>query len=165
MEANKIEPGVPYIVKWTKPNGYDASPGSFDISNPVFADVTFDAEAPTPVTSLDGKVAFIGNYSPISLEADDKAVLFLGSSNNLLYPSTAMSVGSFRANFQLLDGVLAGVTSALPLGDIDGDGEVTVADVTAVANIAVGRDFSPVRLRFVDGNGELLYQGRGSGVR
>ena len=42
------------------------------------------------------------------MEANDKMKLYLGSSNTLYYPSQEMYVNSFRAYFQLADGITAG---------------------------------------------------------
>ena len=52
-------------------------------------------------------VTFQGNFSPISLKANDKSVLYLGADNKLYYPSVAMTVGSCRAIF-ILNGLTAG---------------------------------------------------------
>jgi len=132
------------------------APEPVNITNPVFEAVTIKAATPTAVTSHDGKVTLVGSYSPVSLEADDKGVLYLDSYNKLRYPSAAMTVGACRARF-LFDGILAGATTDLPLGDIDGDGTVSIADVTALVDIVLGKTYTPNRMRRVDGNGELKY--------
>ncbi|MBR5030660.1 MAG: M3 family metallopeptidase, partial [Muribaculaceae bacterium] len=58
-----IEAGKPYIVKW-------ATTGE-NITNPVFTGVTIDnsseAQANMTVISDDGKVKFVGKYSPFSI--------------------------------------------------------------------------------------------------
>ncbi|MBO6124780.1 MAG: hypothetical protein J6P55_02825 [Bacteroidaceae bacterium] len=102
--ADRIEPGVAYIVKW----------GSGDnITNPVFAGVTIENEAPADhsTTSLDGAVGFVGSYSPVIISGEDREMLYLGSNNKLYYPNAAMQLGSFRAFFQL-DGIIAGAPVA-----------------------------------------------------
>ena len=133
------------------------APESVNITNPVFEAVTINAAAPTAVTSQDGKVTMVGSYSPASLEANDKGVLMLDSYNTLRYPSADMSVGACRARF-LLDGILAGATTNLPLGDIDGDGSVSIADISALVDIVLGKTYSPNRVRKVDGNALLEYK-------
>lgn len=133
------------------------APEGVNITNPVFEAVTINAAAPTAVTSQDGKVTMVGSYSPASLEANDKGVLMLDSYNTLRYPSADMSVGACRARF-LLDGILAGATTNLPLGDIDGDGSVSIADISALVDIVLGKTYSPNRVRKVDGNALLEYK-------
>lgn len=59
------------------------------------------------VTSTDGKMSLLGNYSPVALTAGDNTVLYLGTHNKLYYPSKARTLNSFRANFQL-NGIVAG---------------------------------------------------------
>ena len=41
-----IEAGVPYIVKWNKPDGYNVNRSNFDISDPVFEGVTIRPPPP-----------------------------------------------------------------------------------------------------------------------
>ena len=133
------------------------APEGVNINNPVFEAVTINAAAPTAVTSQDGKVTMVGSYSPVSLEANDKGVLMLDSYNTLRYPSADMSVGACRARF-LFDGILAGATTNLPLGDIDGDGSVSIADISALVDIVLGKTYSSNRVRKVDGNALLEYK-------
>lgn len=133
------------------------APEGVNITDPVFEAVTINAAAPTAVTSQDGKVTMVGSYSPVSLEANDKDVLMLDNYNTLRYPSADMSVGACRARF-LLDGILAGATTNLPLGDIDGDGSVSIADISALVDIVLGKTYSSNRVRKVDGNALLEYK-------
>ncbi len=133
------------------------APEGVNITNPVFEAVTINAAAPTAVTSQDGKVTMVGSYSPVSLEANDKGVLMLDNYNTLRYPSADMSVGACRARF-LFDGILAGATTNLPLGDIDGDGSVSIADISALVDIVLGKTYSSNRVRKVDGNALLEYK-------
>ncbi len=95
-----IEAGVPYIVKWEKPAGYDDNPGNFDIQNPVFVVVTFKNADPESkkIVSNDEKVEFTGNYSPKTLEAGE-GIYYLGSGNKLYTPSSERTMNSFRACF------------------------------------------------------------------
>lgn len=97
-----IEAGVPYIVKWEKPAGYDDNPGNFDIQNPVFVVVTFKNADPESkkIVSNDEKVEFTGNYSPKTLEAGE-GIYYLGSGNKLYTPSSERTMNSFRACFHV----------------------------------------------------------------
>ena len=96
---SEIEAGKPYIVKWD-----DGS--TQNIVNPIFEGVTISSTAATETDGSDW-VDFIGTFSPITLEADDRNVLYLGADNTLYYPSADMTVGSCRAVFKL-NGITAG---------------------------------------------------------
>ncbi|MBQ9170405.1 MAG: hypothetical protein IJ148_06235 [Bacteroidaceae bacterium] len=94
-DASSIEAGMPYLVKLSSGN---------DIDSPLFTDVTISNALHTVVTS---SIDFAGAFSPVSLQADDRSVLYLGADNTLYYPSEAMTIGSCRAYFRL-NGITAG---------------------------------------------------------
>ncbi len=104
-KANAIAAGVPYIVKWTKADGYDeASTETRDLKNPVFSGVTIDATDATTVSDADDKlqeVQMVGCYSPMPVTADDKSILFLGNANTLYYSTIDNDIRSFRAYFSV----------------------------------------------------------------
>ena len=106
-----LSAGTPYLVKWDKPDNYTAYDGSnastcSDIVAPTFSGVT--------VSTIGGGhadthyVDFVGSFSPVSLTANDKTVLYLGASNKLYYPSQNRTMGSCRAVFRLHNGLTAG---------------------------------------------------------
>lgn len=102
----RIEAGTPYIIKWDKADDY-VDDDEHNIVNPVFTDVTIsyvvtisDAQSETPESAC---AEFVGSFSPVNLEANDRSVLYLGADNKLYYPSTGMTVGSCRAVFCLND--------------------------------------------------------------
>ena len=105
VDANMIEAGHAYIVMWTSGD---------NISNPVFNGVTVVNENPAvqKVVSQDGYVQFIGTYSPVDIYTAEKTNLYLGADNTLYYPwgnaMTSFNINSFRAYFQLLNGLTAG---------------------------------------------------------
>ena len=121
VDADHIEAGVPYIVKWgTK----DSHPDT-DIENPVFTGVTVATDTPADhaTTSTDGYVTFLGTYSPAALPVGDKSNLYLGVNKEgksaLYWPSATnyskfsgldgatsdnYYIGACRAYFQLSDG-------------------------------------------------------------
>ena len=105
VDANMIEAGHAYIVKWTSGD---------NISNPVFNGVTVVNENPDDqkVVSQDGYVQFIGTYSPVDIYTAEKTNLYLGADNTLYYPwgnaMASFNINSFRAYFQLLNGLTAG---------------------------------------------------------
>lgn len=69
------------------------------IVNPVFTGVTINASEPAAVTSEDGKLSFVGNYSPVALTPNDKSNLFLGAANTLYYPNAANNTdGNYYVN-------------------------------------------------------------------
>ena len=96
-DADAIVAGAPYLVKWAG--------GHSDYVNPVFYGVTIvDGE---PSVDTRDVVSFQGLYSPLSVKREDRTILFMGADNTLYYPSTSMTIGSFRAYFSLI-GITAG---------------------------------------------------------
>ena len=59
-------------------------------------------------TPSDGWVTFHGIFAPFAIEGENRSMLYLGAGNTLYYPSAAMTIGAFRAFFQLADGITAG---------------------------------------------------------
>lgn len=122
-----IEAGVPYIIKWQKPDGYDDNPASYDLSadDLIFPGVTIDNTARDKACDLgdDRTVTFRGTYRQITYTDDpaaadpdagiyaapDRTVLFLGLANTLYYPdgTAPTTIGAQRAYFQL-NGLTAG---------------------------------------------------------
>ena len=84
-----IEAGKPYIIKWD---------GGDNIVNPTFSGVTISSAT---ANVGDANIDFIGCTSPVSFIENDRSILFLGGDNKLYYPSTAMTIGAFRAYFKL----------------------------------------------------------------
>ena len=95
-EATAITAGVPYLVKW------DAA--GDDFTSPVFSGVTIDAKASTTVSDADTglqEVQMVGCYSPVSVVADDKSILFMGDNNTLYYSTENRNIRSCRAYFSV----------------------------------------------------------------
>ena len=95
-----LQAGVPYLVKW------DAASPNY-VESPIFTGVTFVDGVPSSVASQDCTVSFTGNYHPVNIPGEDRAILYMGDDNNLYYPKGKMDINSFRAYFQL-NGVTAG---------------------------------------------------------
>jgi hypothetical protein len=93
-----IDAGKPYLVKWSKPDGYDGHESDYDLSAPVFTGVTISNATSNVRTSY---TDFIGTYSPVTLEGGDNTKLYLGSGNTLYYPSADRTINACRAFFQL----------------------------------------------------------------
>ena len=90
--------GVPYIIKWTKD---EVNP---TIDDPVFTGVTIDATDRSFTSGTgDTQVRFIGNYDQKTVDTEDRSILFLGTGNNLYYPSgqSATTIGACRAYFKI----------------------------------------------------------------
>ena len=111
VDANAIEPGHAYIVKWDTPN-------DIHVVNPVFKNVTIQNENPASqsVVSHDGYVTFVGIYNPVNIYTTEKTNLYMGSNNHLYYPwgegMTEFKVNSFRAYFQLNNGLACGESTS-----------------------------------------------------
>ena len=110
-----LSAGTSYLVKWDKPDSYIAYDGSnastcSDIVAPTFSGVT--------VSTIGGGhadthyVDFVGSFSPVSLTANDKTVLYLGAGNKLYYPTKNRTMGSCRAVFRLHNGLTVGNPTA-----------------------------------------------------
>ena len=130
VDADEIEAGVAYIVKWGKPEGYIAYDGTnadacSDLVNPTFSGVTVENENPADkaTVSQDDYVQFVGTYDPVPLVAGDRSILYLGSGNQLYWPDADMPINAFRAYFQLKNGLTAGDVANARL--LFGDGDET----------------------------------------
>ena len=140
-DATAIEGGRPYLVKWTKPEGYDGHESDYDITAPVFSGVTINGIMGGAAGSM--YVDMMGTVSPVTLTGGDRSVLYLGAGNKLYYPSAALTIGSCRAYFALHNGITAGdlpnearafvlrfVENPSTQGDNFGDGETTGISLT-----------------------------------
>ena len=112
-EAKSISAGTPYIVKWKEVENYNPLDPAYDYQDPVFANVIIDKTL-SSVSSYDGKLTFQPTYAPIVWRSQDRSILFLGGNSTLYYPNADMTIGAFRAYFQL-NGITAGT---LATGDI-----------------------------------------------
>ena len=90
-----IEAGKPYIVKWESGD---------NITNPAFTDVTISNETYNIETDA---VTFMGCFSPVSIDQEDRSKLYLASNSALHFPNGAMTIGACRAYFQLEGGLSA----------------------------------------------------------
>ena len=76
--------------------------GIYEITNPVFEDVTINADASTTLTPTgDGKVSFKGIYDPEELPGNDTSNLYLGAENQLYWPTADRTINAFRAYFNV----------------------------------------------------------------
>ena len=141
--VNTIKAGWPYIVKW------EGSYVGENFNNPVFYDATLS-------TSDNGDrntdcVTFKGITSPMEIQGENKGILYLGSDSKLCYPSDNMTLGSCRAYFQLEDGLIN-----LDLGDVNGDGQISVTDVMMLVDHILGNDKDNFIEENADVNGDKI---------
>lgn len=128
-DLNAIEEGKPYIVKWTA--------GS-EISNPSFANTAIknvDNDVETEV------VDFVGVFSPVTLEAGDTTVCYLGEDGELHYPDDEMTINSGRGYFDLKGIELSKVTSIVLQFDEAEAIEITNASANTLKIILNGQVF------------------------
>ena len=101
-DSESIWAGVPYLVRWE----WEHIAVLANFVNPVFENVEIIDGEPLPDTS--DCIDFLGCYSPVSLAAQDRTVLYLGGDSKLYYPTDDMTVNAFLGYFQLKNGLTAG---------------------------------------------------------
>ena len=128
-----------------------------NIVNPVFAGVTLSSNTPASIGSDDGKVSFVGIYSPVALTVGDKSNLYLGASNTLYWPNASNNadgnyyVNACRAYFHIDDASAATLKrTVLNFGD-----EGTATGVASPKSSPEGKDFKSPLLQ--EGTGEAWY--------
>jgi hypothetical protein len=123
-DATSIVAGRPYIVKW------DEDTENTELKEPIFWDVTVsNAEN---VVSFPGG-AFKGTYSPVTLAADDRSVLYVGTGTTLRWPTEDRTIGACRAYFELNEAGLAAREFVL---NFDGEKTTTNISPAEIAEIA-----------------------------
>ena len=124
-DAASIVAGKPYIVKWASGD---------NIVNPVFHGVTITSTTPSDVVSNDGKVTFVGQYSPFKVgntsSGDDgnlNEIILLSTGNKLGYATSARTLKSFRCHFYV--SASAAVRNfELDFGDFDSGGTTSLSE-------------------------------------
>ncbi len=118
VSATSIEAGKPYIIKWT---------GGSTLESPTFTGVTI-ANATANVNT--DNVDFIGIYSPLNITAADNTKLYLSNDNTLYYPNAAMTIGAFRAYFQLKGITAADLPQSAIILNFDAEGTTDLNSLT-----------------------------------
>ena len=90
-DAEKIEAGKPYLVRWG--SGEEGNIVDYEFE-PAVIDNTL-----RPIETA--YVDFVGSFSPVSLAGGDKTVLYIAAGNKLYYPQADKTIGSCRALFRL----------------------------------------------------------------
>ena len=99
-DANSIEAGKPYIVRWGTPE----SPVGGTIENPVFSGVTITSTTPTAVNFTGG--SFVGQYSPFKIgdvnngdDGNKNEIILMSSGNRIGYSQNPRTLKCFRCHF------------------------------------------------------------------
>lgn len=137
-QAEKIDNKNPYFVKWES--------GS-DVTDPVFqgVKVVYNGMGMSHET-VDADIAYV-YHKPQPIEAS-KAILYLGDDNKLYFPKEAMTINPFHAYFKLQNGIKACSSN----GNVNGDEDVTVADITSLVNIVKNPASQPEKAVVADVN-------------
>ena len=155
-QGSTIEAGTPFIVKWSKADGYDANPAVYNVTNPVFVGVTVCSNtANSTATTDDGKVSFIGNFNPVTLPGDDKSNLYLGNENQLCWLSADKTLNALRAYLHV-DGTVLAVQSNLAfelMGDVNDSGLIDIGDAVCIVNHLVNKTNTVFKDQLADLNG------------
>lgn len=127
-----IEAGKPYLIKWNKAADYEGHEANYDIVEPTLMGVTIASTTPTEVTSTDGKVTFVGQYSPFAIDSNNKdRVLMLGSGNKIGYSKNDRTLKCFRAHFMIND-----VTAVREFNmNFDNDNVTGIVEVNGVKEV------------------------------
>ena len=141
-EVTAMEPGKPYLVKWANDTEQPA------IVNPVFNGVTISNTSTSENAVVAGIVTFKGQYAPLNVgKYDEDIIFYLGSGNTFYFPNDSMTIGSCRAYLQINTN----------LGDVNGDGTISVSDVTLLVShiLGVSNDNFIIENADVNGDGNI----------
>ena len=126
-DASSIEACKPYIVKW---------PSGTNVVNPYFTGVSgapsiSDASLQV-ITSNDGNVKFVGQFSPFAITAENiDEILYIASSNKIGYSKNARELKYCGAHFWVQPNKSGSGARTI---DVDfGDGE-TISGVTGLTS-------------------------------
>ena len=142
-DAKTIEAGKPYIVKWTKADNY-VDDNEHNLYQPIFKNVVISNVQKVVETKA---VDFKGLYNPLVIaKSGDKAILYIGADNTLCYPEISFNINAFHAYFKLADKYINE-----NLGDVNGDGAITVTDVMLLVNHILAH----VNENFIEENADI----------
>ena len=164
---NTLMAGVPYLIRWNRPDGYEGNESMYDIENPLFMGVTIKNEC-FDLWSDYGVFGFVGNYNCMRDVVNSWGVYFdillLGDDNHLHYATPEESLGACRAFFiidrnqigdsnfrltnyifdlgngEMLSGTFPSIVQPVQPGDANGDGSISVTDIAVVVNCILQLD-------------------------
>lgn len=96
--AQRIEAGVPYVVRWPKPADYDKNADNYDIQTIVFDDVTIDNTVAKSVETDNG--TFSGAYDNVVFTSEDMAQVVFTEDGYGTPAYMDYSLGALAANFK-----------------------------------------------------------------
>ena len=136
--AESIEAGQPYIIKWTKADNYDeADPDKRDIKNPAFTGVTITSSNPIPADFTDG--TFVGQYDPFAITNENISdIIMLSTDNRLGYSQKARTLRSFRCHFE----VPGDIDARDFVLDFDSDGQDIVSAIESIESSSLSSQSS-----------------------
>ena len=165
-EANTLMAGLPYLIRWNRPDDYEGNESMYDIVDPLFIGVKIKNEH-LACWSYDGLVNFEGNYNcmgdVVSCYPEEFDVLLLDDDNHLHYATPGESLGACRAFFiihrdqigenfrltnyvfdlgnnEMLSGTFPSIVQPVEPGDANGDGNISVTDIAVVVNCILQLD-------------------------
>lgn len=131
-DTTAISADKSYLVKWETTG--------VDIVNPLFSQVTISRSIPAGIKfeldSISGAMAFKGTYNPLAQDRKGETNIFLqlGADNLLSITEDPTTIKGTEAYLELYDVP----TEVTMIGDINGDGDVNVSDVTTLVSIILG---------------------------
>ncbi|MBO4822882.1 MAG: BspA family leucine-rich repeat surface protein [Prevotella sp.] len=128
-EATTMEAGKPYIVKWTQAEDY-VNDNEHNLYEPTFTSVTLSNTTSDIETDY---ADFLGTFAPITLPAHDNRKIYLDN-NSFHHPDTDVTINAFRGWWLLAEGM-----EGSNIGDVNGDNDINVTDVTSLVNHILNR--------------------------
>ena len=146
VDADEIEAGVPYIIRWNNTGRH--------IVNPVFKGVKIvNASLDENAVTINDVISFKGIYSPFEITEANNKLLYLGDDNQVYYPSAAMTINAFRAYFELQGDLECGEPSSTDNGInafvLNFDGETTSIEQMTIDHETI--DHLPLTIDHSDG--------------
>ena len=164
---NTLMAGVPYLIRWNRPDDYEGNESKYDIVDPLFMGVRiqnyhFHCWSHDGLVGFEGNCNYMGNVVDSFTEEFD--VLLLDDDNHLHYATPGESLGACRAcfvihldmigdsNFRLTDyvfdlgngemlsGTFPSIVQPVQPGDANGDGSISVTDIAVVVNCILQLD-------------------------
>ncbi len=144
VDAATIEAGKPYIIKWAQAEDY-VNDNEHNLYEPTFTSVTLS----NATADIDTEYAdFLGTLAPVTLTANDNQKLYLDN-NSFHYPNADVTLNAFRGCLLLAEG-MAGSN----LGDVNGDGKISVTDVMVLVKYILSHDDNNFIVDNADINGD-----------
>ena len=134
--VTSISGGVPYIIRWDRPDPYVRYNGqnearTSDIVEPTIEAIFIDFTQHDATFDLGGgkSITFVGTRASKTYDSEDKSVLFLGGENKLYYPQNGATIKAQRAYFQLQGLTISDVSATkMWFGDSDSEEATSLSE-------------------------------------